>query len=294
MIAALGLTTRKGRKLTKQTFARMMSNPIYAGWVVSGDIRVRGKHTALISDELFESVQERIDGKAVPHKRLNEDFPLRGSVLCASCKRPLTAGWAKGRTERYPRYWCWTKGCRAVGVSRDDLDRHFMSLLGRMEPTAELLADLPNRVATRWSERKGRIAAEAAQLAGKLAEQKTLNQMAIKARVKGEIEQEDFDTIKAEIAAETKQIEKQISDLDSENATMEQLMRQAEKEAIDLVAAWNKGNVNQRQELVKGFFPEGLVFSHKRGFFEPANTVINEMLMRWLLDQPNVGVPDGI
>ncbi|WP_432756536.1 OmpH family outer membrane protein [Alloacidobacterium dinghuense] len=219
---------------------------------------------------------------------------MRGSVLCASCKRPLTAGWAKGRTERYPRYWCWTKGCRAVGVSRDDLDRHFMSLLGRMEPTAELLADLPNRVATRWSERKGRIAAEAAQLAGKLAEQKTLNQMAIKARVKGEIEQEDFDTIKAEIAAETKQIEKQISDLDSENATMEQLMRQAEKEAIDLVAAWNKGNVNQRQELVKGFFPEGLVFSHKRGFFEPANTVINEMLMRWLLDQPNVGVPDGI
>src|SRR5215469_15907372 len=129
LVTALGLITRKGRKLTKQSFARMLSNPIYPGWIVSGDIRVRGKHMALISDELFETVQERINKKAVPHKRLSEDFPLRGFVMCASCKKPLTAGWSKGRSERYPRYWCWTKDCRAVGVSRDDLDRRFMGLL---------------------------------------------------------------------------------------------------------------------------------------------------------------------
>lgn len=130
LITAMGLTTRKGGKLTKQSFARMISNPIYAGWVVSGEIRVRGQHAAIISDELFEAVQARIGGKATPHKRLNEDFPLRGSVLCASCKRPLTAGMAKGRNDRYPRYWYWTKGCRAVGVSRDELDRAFVGLFG--------------------------------------------------------------------------------------------------------------------------------------------------------------------
>lgn len=282
MVTALGLTTRKGRKLTKQTFGRMITNPIYAGWIVSGEIRVRGKHTPLVSDELFERVQTRISGKATPHKRLNEDFPLRGSVLCATCKKPLTAGWAKGRKERYPRYWCWTKGCRAVGVSREHLERHFVGLLSRMEPTAKLLADLPNRVADRWRDRKEKIAAEAARLAIKMAEQKTLNQMAIKARVKGDITKEDFETMKNEIADETKTIQEQISALDSEQATMKELTRQAEAEMVDLVAAWNNGNVNQRQELAKSFFPDGLVFSHERGFFEPANTVITEMVMRWM------------
>ena len=56
----------------------------------------------------------------------------------------------------------------------------------------------------------------------------------------------------------------------------------------------NKGNVNHRQELAKGFFPEGLVYSAQKGFFEPANTVITEMLVRWLDDHINNGVPDGI
>jgi hypothetical protein len=117
-----------------------------------------------------------------------------------------------------------------------------------------------------------------------LAEPKTLNQSAVKARVKGEVGQEDFDLIKEEIAKETEAIQIQINALDSEKSTMDELMQQAHVESVDLVAAWNNGDVNRRQELVKALFPEGLVFSHKRGFFEPANAVITEMLMRYLFD----------
>ena len=48
IVTAMGLKTKKGRSLTKQTFSRMLTNPIYAGWVVSGDLRVRGAHEPLI------------------------------------------------------------------------------------------------------------------------------------------------------------------------------------------------------------------------------------------------------
>jgi hypothetical protein len=61
-----------------------------------------------------------------------------------------------------------------------------------------------------------------------------------------------------------------------------------------LVGTWERGNVNQRQELARSFFPEGLVFSHQKAFFEPANTVITEMANRFLDDFRNIGVPDGI
>ena len=39
----LGLTTRRaGRPLTKQTLSRMLRNQVYAGWVVSGENKVKG------------------------------------------------------------------------------------------------------------------------------------------------------------------------------------------------------------------------------------------------------------
>jgi hypothetical protein len=114
LVTQMGLTTKKGRSITKQSFARMLSNPIYTGWIVSGDLRVRGTHDPLVSDDIFQGVQERINGRGRPHKKVNEDFPLRGVVLCAKCRKHLTAGWNRGRKEYYPRYWCWTKGCGAV------------------------------------------------------------------------------------------------------------------------------------------------------------------------------------
>ena len=75
---------------------------------------------------------------------------------------------------------------------------------------------------------------------------------------------------------------------------MEEFLAQAQAEAVDLAAAWEKGNVSQRQELAKAFFLEGLVFGPKRGFFEPTNTVLYEMVWSFVANLGNGGVPDGI
>ena len=38
---------------------------------------------------------------------------------------------------------------------------------------------------------------------------------------------------------------------------MESMLEQAEVQAVDLVRAWNEGNVNQRQELARCFSLKG-------------------------------------
>jgi site-specific DNA recombinase len=43
-INLLGLNTRRGRPLTKQTLSRLLRNQIYAGWIVSGENKVKGLH----------------------------------------------------------------------------------------------------------------------------------------------------------------------------------------------------------------------------------------------------------
>jgi site-specific DNA recombinase len=294
LVTSLGFTTKKGRPLSKQSFARMLSNPLYTGWIVTGEDRVLGNHDPLVSDELFRSVQDRLNGKARPHKKLNEDFPLRGVVRCAKCGKPLTAGWVKGRKELYPRYWCWETKCKAVGVSREELEGQFVNLLSRMQPTAELLAELPERAAAHWQARKARIAVDARTLNNSLAVEKTLNQKAIVAKLNGTLSDADFDSVKASIAEKISRIELQINTLDSERSTMDDLLKQTQIQAVDLVGAWEKGNVNQRQELATAFFPEGLVFSHERRFFEPSNVVIHQMVWRFVTNTSNFGVPDGI
>jgi hypothetical protein len=294
LVTSLGLTTKKGRPLSKQSFARMLSNPLYTGWIVTGEDRVLGNHDPLVSDELFRSVQDRLNGKARPHKKLNEDFPLRGVVRCAKCGKALTAGWVRGRKELYPRYWCWETKCKAVGVSREDLEGQFVSLLSRMQPTAELLAELPERAAAHWQARKAQIAVDARTLTNSLAVEKTLNQKAIMAKLNGTVSDADFDSVKASITEKISRIESQINALDCERSTMDDLLKQTQTQAVDLVGAWQKGNVNQRQELATAFFPEGLVFSHERRFFEPSNVVIHQMVWRFVNDTSNFGVPDGI
>jgi hypothetical protein len=206
--------------------------------VVSGDLKVRGTHEPLISDQLFDAVQAPLNPKKTLQRKLNDNCPLRGVVRCATRGKLLTAGWAGGRSERYPRYWCWTKGCGAVGIGRDDLERQFVALLSRMEPTAELLDRLPREIAVQWKDRKERIAAEARRLTNRLADQDTLNQKAIIAKVDQEISTEDFETLKKTIVEQKIAIQNAISALDSERSTMEEMLKQANAQAVDLVTAW--------------------------------------------------------
>src|SRR5258708_526686 len=98
-VTGMGLKTRKGRPLTKESFSRMLENETYTGWINSGDLRVKRKHEPIVSEALFASVRNRLNGKSTPHKTLSEDFPLRGVILCAACGKPLTAGWVKGRKD---------------------------------------------------------------------------------------------------------------------------------------------------------------------------------------------------
>ena len=136
----LGLTTRRAnRPINRQTQSRMLRNPIYAGWVVSKDIKARGQHEPIVSQELFDAAQDALNGKdtaPITHKKVNEDFPLRGFVLCTGCGKKLTAGWAKGRKQRYARYWCPNKECvTKARASRDEIENAFLRILGMLVPT---------------------------------------------------------------------------------------------------------------------------------------------------------------
>ena len=280
-ITLLGLTTRRGRPLTKQTLSRLLRNQIYAGWVVSGENRIKGQHQPLVSQELFNAVQDALDGKEnksgvpVVHKKLNDDFPLKGFVLCTGCGKKLTAGWVKGRKEKYPRYWCWNPKCSVrVSASRDEIENAFVNVLHLLEPTQELLLILPDLAKKYWEKRLDHITTERRRLSNRLAEIKTLNQRILLQKVNGELSAEDFATVKETVTQQKADVEAQLNVLDAETTTMQGLLEETQYNIVDLVKAWNNGTVQQRQELAWSLYPDGLVFSRETKYFEPRNTLL--------------------
>jgi site-specific DNA recombinase len=190
---------------------------------------------------LFITVQDVLNGKRVPvpHKRVSEDFPLRGFVRCAKCDRPLTAAWAQGRgRKKYARYWCYNKACKRVGISRDGLESHFVQLLVMMQPTAELIAKLPDIAKSNWEQRSKRIEDEKRTLQTRLNENKSLNLRAIEARVKGELSADDLEKFKEANEKSIADIEQQLNSLKAEQLTMEQLMADARRDIVNLAKTW--------------------------------------------------------
>ena len=292
-ISALGLNTRKGRPVPKQTFSRMLRNPFYCGWIDNKGTRVKGLHEALIDETLFDSVQSKLSGHA-PHQIEHEDFPLRGFARCAKCRKNLTAGWVGGRSKKYARYWCWTKGCGDVTARGEMLETKFSGLLGMIQPEAHLLAEIPTLAAHSWVDRKERIASDSRALMRRLDDQTTLNQKAIKAKLLGELSEADFLVMKESITQETAQIQGQIAALDAEQSSMQELMAQTEKTVINFGASWREACTTRKREIQSALFPEGVAWDSKLGYFCPANPTLMQFLTDILESMGVVGVPDGI
>jgi hypothetical protein len=189
----------------------------------------------------------------------NPEFPLRQFVRCAKCDKGLTAGIAK---KKFPYYRCYKLGCRSVFISAKKLEANFADLLDSYHPTVEYLALLPEVAREVWKAREERAKQDSRALTMRLQEQKHLNSEAITAKLKGELLGEDFDALKQNITNESALIQKQITALESERSTMEELIAQTQRELVDLPPAWKKwADLNQRRELCELLFPKGLVWS---------------------------------
>ena len=157
--------------LTNEQTNRILTNPTYAGYVESKvwDVSLRkGQHEGVISLETFERVQERLSGKLVAPVRvdINEEFPLRGYVVCGDCNHPMTANFSKGRSGVYPYYICRHRGCEMFGksVARSRVEESFESMLRRLVPSAELF-DLTSKLFRNlWDEAEAKAGATRAAL----------------------------------------------------------------------------------------------------------------------------------
>ena len=91
----------KGFKSSKTAIASIFRNHLYYGGVFikayknESETIVQGIHEPIITESLFYKVQDVLDNRRkkyhVAHKKINENFPLKGFLNCPKCNKPLTA-----------------------------------------------------------------------------------------------------------------------------------------------------------------------------------------------------------
>lgn len=116
----------------------------------------------------------------------------------------------------------------------------------------------------------------------------------IESRLTGKIDAADFQMMKESVDAEIQKIEDERKSLDSESSTMQELAQQQDKEPLNFGEVWRRASFHHKIEMQKVFYPEGLVYSAERGYFETANRRLFLQLEALFADELNIGVPDGI
>src|SRR6266542_803579 len=96
VVNAMGLRTRYGKPLVKSQYHRILRKPIYCGIISYGNELYEGKHEPLISKELFDRVQQVMDGRSRPQLRVTKPYLYQRLFHCGECGCMITNETQKG------------------------------------------------------------------------------------------------------------------------------------------------------------------------------------------------------
>lgn len=121
----LGLRNKAGKKIPKNTMYDLLRNPFYTGLIrvrVKGEL-YRGQHVPVISQRLFDEVQDVLGGKKRGRKR-SYQFTFRRLLVCHLCGKRLIGELQK----EHIYYRCQTKRCEQKTIREEQVESVLQSV----------------------------------------------------------------------------------------------------------------------------------------------------------------------
>ena len=142
-LTSAGLRTRPtknhpaGKPISIARLGAMLRNRYYLGYVTHNGVEYKGRHEPLITQELFDRVQEVLDSERGGGTRARvHNHYLKGTVWCRRCSRRLIIMRGKGkRGDLYFYYICRGRQSRScdlpympVAAVEEAVERHYASV----------------------------------------------------------------------------------------------------------------------------------------------------------------------
>jgi site-specific DNA recombinase len=254
-----------------QQLTKIFKKPFYCGILAHAMLEgkvVEGKHEKLISPELFlkvNSIHQKSFNYGVPHKKVDDNLPLKVFVKCGDCKEPFTGYLVKKKGLFY--YKCRTTGCKC-NKSAKQLHEMFIKELEKLTIKEENIAPLQYALENVYYDlSKGSLQEEAA-LKIQLTEiNKKIDSIEEKYFALGEMNKETFEKFNSRFQEEKKTIEENLQKCSCSISNLSSFVQEAISLSTKLNAVWASSVFSTKEKLQKLIFPEGVYYDRKNGSF---------------------------
>ena len=262
----------KGLPVSRSQFWNLVHNMVYCGRVEIAAYKderahyVKGIHEPLVSEALFDDVQDILSGrKRVTKVRSSKDenLPLRSFLICKTCGKPITGSATKGNGGRYYYYHCQTAAACKERYRADNAHEVFVEMLRGITAKKEIL-ELYGRMMAELFRKNGadktKLTREVQAQIEKL-KQRLSNAQAL--MLDAELSATEYRDIRNALTPEMEALERRrISILTSEDDYAQYVER-----GIPLLQNidkhWLAADLAGKQHIVGSMFPQKLVFEKK-------------------------------
>ena len=122
---ARGILTVRGNRFSKNSLQNILRNEKYKGIYIFGNTRIPDGIPRIISDALFDDVQEVLSHQSRGHRPAVENYILTGKLYCGYCKKQMVgSSGTSGTGNTYRYYICKSprNRCRKKNVPKDFIE----------------------------------------------------------------------------------------------------------------------------------------------------------------------------
>jgi len=280
----LGLAKLRGTKTSSQFVSKIFTKYLnfYAGILINPwtNEEVQGLHTPMITREELYKIQMILSGKKlnVKHIRKNPQFPLRRTVFCGSCGRPLTGSCSRGNGGQYYYYHCYNKDCPTYGkgFNKTELEKAFVKYLNSITPKRKFLEVFKAEVLSLWKNNGLVFKTDAQNYERQLSILEEKRKSIFEMREDGSYTPEEFRERKGEIENRIMATKISLSETRIEQFDIEGVLSFANNFIVNLGRQWIDLETSHLR-FQKMIFPEGISYTRNIGFTTTSLGLIYEL-----------------
>ncbi len=272
-----------GYTIDPRRLGTVFRNPFYCGVIVSKLIPneiIQGKHKALISKNIFLSINNIKSEKISPNSiRSNdsESLPLKRFLKCSVCNESLTGFIVKKKNIYY--YKCRTNTCHSTR-NASIMHQKFEEIIKEFTIDEDLVEPIKVKIKELFQSKFENKIEENSLIKRKIKEQENKVNLIEERFVLGEIDKDLFSKFSKKLKYEKEELEQQLSNSKINSSNLEKCIDFALKLCKNPFKIWSSGNLEQRKKLQTLMFPEGMKYDKKNDLVQ--TTRINEIFLKML------------
>ncbi len=279
-----GLRGNRGGVISIQTASKLMRNPAYCGRLEmpSWGISMQGDWEPLVDAGLWSKVQLALSGKSgalqVVHTAVNDNYVLRGVIVCDSCGHLGTASPSRSKSgKRITYYHCMKRGHLYINVAK--ADAWFADLLERLIPNEHRLRVVEEAFREAWAVKNGSADADRERLKGQLNTLQMRKRRLLGLVQDGAIKQGDFQAEYDPLCEQITAVEAAIADseVNGEHLDVDTGWGYLEHLLYNQHLVWIQSDAQEKRRIARLVFPSGIRCS-KDGLGTPVTHSLFSML----------------